>query len=380
MGLDPKDVDRIADLQRLPEHNQTMIRATLLQGILSMDKMDDDELRDFLMLVRASSAEQRASTLLRTMSQPLFTICADEIASSGMDVAVGVMPMRWFNGQSSPYLGNAMCLASTGSLDLIEIFCILFMARLKDPQYALIHMRAAVDTYLKTGSVKPAEFGLAEGLHDFSDYKGKNGVAVGMTTAAEQFLVAHELGHVSLGHLSRATLGAVPCTRPTGKPSLLSRIAWRAPAKECVTVQVIQPSHMDEYCADQWAFHTMLRAALLPDEKGREPLYCAGATIFLGLAMIIEAASRAAGMTIPDTHPSALNRLYLVQLATELHGFHENAYIARRVCEFIEEIGASYLGFEMPPMLSRDLNQVALKVFSEMSYNLDGATYITDFV
>jgi hypothetical protein len=364
VGRDHSQVDRILDMGRIPEEKRAAAHGVLLAAILNSSSIGNDELKAILTVARTIFSEQRATSLLRTISAPIYEKARKVPGALSGPLAMGVFPFRWFNGHSTTFEGVSMCLAATGSFDLIETFSTLFAARQKDPGYAVEKLREAIAVYVRSNEVESPKYGLGEGLVDFGN---AGGIHTLLTTAAEQFLISHELGHVALGHTASAPRGATP-TRAVG---LIGQTPNDA--------QVIKPEHLDEYCADVWALQAMLSLAKEPEHEEKIPIFCGGAAIFLGLAMLVEAASRAARIDTEDSHPPAINRLYLIELAFELFGHHEDAFVARRVREFVEEVGAKYPGFEMPPMLSRSLNQIAAQVFESFSLDLSNAPYITDF-
>ncbi|HBB86565.1 MAG TPA: hypothetical protein DC047_02995 [Blastocatellia bacterium] len=377
MNYDPDSVDRMIEMGRIPEQQRGMIHGMLLNGLIKSDSMSDSDLKALLVLVRMVFSEQRATGLLRTVSAPILRYARAANPAIDRPLSLGVFPLRWFNGQSTLFENTAMCLVATGAFDLIEIFSTLFDARRKDPTYAVQHMRKALDNYVRTGEVASAEYELASGLVDFGDVSR---IGVLLTTSAEEFLVSHELGHVALGHIDRASRGAMPLQAKPRPANWLDRLRGRTPVPE-QTITVIQPKHVEEHCADVWALKTVLDVAKSSTKEAEEKqaIACGGAAAFLGLALLTEAASRHAGSGMEDSHPPALTRLYIVEVAFELVGQHENAFVARRVREFVEEIGAGYRDFEMPPMLDRSLNKTAACVFEQLGFDLSKAPYITDF-
>jgi hypothetical protein len=364
IGRDPTQIDRILDMGRMPEEKRAETQGMLLAALLNSKSIANDELRAILTVARTIFSEQRATGLLRTICAPIYEEARRISAPLSRPLAIGIFPFRWFNGHSTAFEGTSLCLAATGSFDLIETFSTLFAARQKAPGYAVEKLREAIAVYVRTNEVESPKYGLGEGLVDWGNAAGIHTL---LTTAAEQFLISHELGHVALGHTTSAPRGAMPA-RAVGT-------LGQAPKD----VEVITPEHLDEHCADVWALRAMLAVSKQPEHEEKVPLFCGGPAVFLGLAMLVEAASRAAHIDTHDSHPPALNRLYIIELAFELFGHHEDAFVARRIREFVEEVGAGYPGFEMPPMLSRPLNQIAAQVFRSLRIDLSNAPYITDF-
>ena len=359
--LNPQDVDRVIDSARLPEEKRAEISAMMLQGLLNSDKMPDSELKALLLLVRLQFGEQRASGLVRTIASPLVNAAAAQGFNLSRPFAMGVFSLRWFNAQCDVFEGTPVLLLATGSFDLIEIFTTLLQAHIKKASdYATSNMRQALQQYVETGDVKKADYGLGQGVVEFS-----NLTYGAITTSAEQFIVGHEMAHVALGHLGASSRGAAPIAG--------------VQLQTTKSIEAVQPSHFDEYCADAWGFLLSIKAATLSKNENDLPIACAGATIFLGLAMLIEHISKLKNVRIANSHPPASTRLYLTELLLEITGNHEKAFVARRAREFVEEIGKAYAGFEMPPLLARDLNSIAVPVFEHIRIDLSGARYITEF-
>jgi hypothetical protein len=377
MGLEPDRVDRILDFGRIPEDQHGVIHGMILHAILNQKSIGDDELKALLFLVRTIFSEQRASVLLRKISSPILENARRTSPALRQPIALGVFPWRWFNGHSFLYENTSLCLVSTGSMDLVEVFTTLFMARQKDQKYAVENMRKAIKQYVRTGEVASAEYGLAKGLVDFGDY---GGIGTRLTTAAEQFLISHELAHVALGHINDLQRGGPPAQAKSSEAHGLSGLTnYSVNSSQAKAISVVQPKHSDEHCADVWGMMALLAVANQHNHEGEMALFCGGAAAFLGLLLLIEAASDAVGGDTKDSHPPALNRLYIVELAFELLKQHENAFLARRVREFVEEVGIVYSGFEMPPLLSRPLNGIAISVFEQLGIDLSEAPYITNF-
>lgn len=369
MGIEPGTVDIVLDLGRIPKEKHPEIHGMILSMLTNVDSMPQDELRTFLLMVRTIFSEQRASELIRTLTSPIFESARGDVPLLRRPLAMGVFPFAWFNGHSTLFEGSPICLLATGSFDLIEIFTTLFMANMKDPIYAVDNLREHIDHYVRASKVKKPEYGLGANLVDFGDYSG---VGTRLTTSAEQFLMSHELAHVALGHVDRSPRAALPILNPA---QVRDRTVRPIPS----AISVINPGHIDEHCADVWALTAMLKIMEDPKHKEEAPLLCGGAAVFLGIAMLVEAAAQQAGLPIPDSHPPAHSRLYIIELAFELLGQHENAFVARRVSEFVAEVGRAYDSFEMPPMLDRSQNKVAAEVFRLLGVDLSEAPYITDF-
>lgn len=369
-GFDVEKVDRIIEMERLPLDKRGIIHGMLLHALMNQNSMSDNDLKGILLMVVTIFSESRATGLVRTIASPLIEIAKGRDSVFNQPFSLGVFPMRWFNGAAVLFENSPICLVAQGCFDLIEVFVTLFLASRKNENYAVLNMRQALDHYVQTGNTRKPEHGLAEGLVDFGSTFGS-----ALITSAEQFLIGHELGHIALGHVRTASRAICPVAADQASTPGEVPNAAKAPVSN---VEVIKPEHFDEHCADIWGMSALLDS---PSKKSADelPIACAGASIFMGLALLIEAVALYKEQEIKDTHPPALERLYLIELALELTGNHENAFLARRFREFVEKVGASFPLFEMPPMLSRPLNKRAAAVFERLGFDLSNAPYITDF-
>jgi hypothetical protein len=110
-------------------------------------------------------------------------------------------------------------------------------------------------------------------------------IAIKLTSAVEDFAIAHEYGHVAMGHNQ---------TTPVTAQSLYGNIEVRRRGWE------------NEHSADMWAAEVLSNAAKQIGDHEVEVCF-AGMMIFLGVASLMELYSKWKG-TYCDTHPPALDR------------------------------------------------------------------------
>ncbi|MGU3663946.1 hypothetical protein ACLBX9_07145 [Methylobacterium sp. A49B] len=361
VGRSAKDVDKMIDFSKYPDDEKDLYISSLQQVLDNHEKVSDEDLALILQKFRSVFSEESSSLLLRLICKPFIEDPHNNLIGMKDNLAIGVFPFRWFNGQSTRIDNSAICLAATGAIDLIEIFCILFFTSQTDMKYALENMRRAIKFYVENEAVDPVRHDLAKGKYDFSK---KPRLDIPLTTAGEQFLLAHELGHAALGHIKSSKMHALPTLKNSGNG-----------AHDESNTFVISPSHYMEYAADMWALDAMLRVGKQAKNYELGPFYCAGASVFLGLALLIESAARSVGAEFDDSHPPALNRLYIIERGLELTGNHKDAFLARRVLEFIEKVGAGFDKFFMPPLMSGSLNSIALEVVENLKIDCSRAPY-----
>ncbi|MFZ2071027.1 MAG: hypothetical protein WAV32_05435 [Halobacteriota archaeon] len=164
-----------------------------------------------------------------------------------------------------------------------------------------------------------------------------------LTNAAEEFVIAHEYGHIVNRHIMQ-----------------------NGEIQNIITDErefdVLRKSKEQEFEADLWAIDALIRGVTY--EK-RDPdllaIACGGPIVFIGTALLIEEYQKLKGKYI-DTHPRASDRIYMIEAFYEIKKINEQGYIGRRFLELIGDCAKILLGRELTiPMLSRDLNRLLEK-------------------
>jgi hypothetical protein len=96
---------------------------------------------------------------------------------------------------------------------------------------------------------------------------------------------------------------------------------------------------------------------------------------------MIEAMAEQKRLPIRDSHPLAENRLYMIEIACEVLGLNDATGIGRKFHKIVREF-CVLLGVDerMPPTLSRDLNRIAIQIFSDLGIDFRHARFLTEFV
>jgi hypothetical protein len=201
-------------------------------------------------------------------------------------------------------------------------------------------------------------------------------------TSAEEFVIAHDYGHITNKHVAPTTgessglhfrINSLRIGQPrrqkspehASKGKLLTRlfggqsrnvtpIIATAAGK---SLEVIAKEKHQEYEADIWATHALVRRA---QKKGSDalPVACAGPVISLGLALLIEEYMKDKGLPLNDTHPPAADRLYMVDALYELLGVRDQAYVGRRFLELVGDYAQKMFHRQVAvPLLDRELNR-----------------------
>lgn len=268
----------------------------------------------------------------------------------------GVFPTDSYNAQCLVIDGQNIVLINTGCMEMAEAVAISFLSKATIQQKA-IEISAAIDNYVLHGqradSSKVNSHGVQFG----------NGLPAAVVNSFEEYMVAHELGHLALGHAKD------------------HRTRQQSP-RIGKSFNVIDKSEFQEFQADMWACHALIHSARNRHRTDSDiPLAIAGISMGLGIGLLVEASAKKHGIPLSEGHPPAHERLYMVQVGYELFGVHEEAYIGRRFHELLEEVVAiAYPDAKLPPLLARDLNQKLMPVLDRLGIDYSKASFICNFV
>lgn len=322
--------------------------ADLMQLVLSNlgEGGDPDALRAGVLMMRTIVEEHNVNHLANSLSVNL----ARDLARVGTAVPehfMGVYPTDWFYAHCIIYRGTPLLLLASGAFEMAEVAATLLLASQRDRDYAVEALYKVVREYAVSSKVaKPSS--LDRGLVHW-------GAVCRLVTAAEEFLVAHELGHLVLGHLT--DVPKKPAEGPTTTP-------------------------FGEFQADLWATTKLLRRTEAAGDDYATAIACSGPLIILATSHL-GASIRAAefGATDANGYPPASERLYMVQCLMEVLGVHRSTAVGHAFVELVESAGRRYVpGFEMPPYLSRELNQKLAPVLDSLGINYEDKEFISDFM
>src|SRR5262245_33044644 len=71
-GFDPNDVDRVIEMNRIPEEKRSLIHGMIMHALINSEKLSDNELKGILLIVTTIFSESRATGLLRTIAGPII--------------------------------------------------------------------------------------------------------------------------------------------------------------------------------------------------------------------------------------------------------------------------------------------------------------------
>jgi hypothetical protein len=152
---------------------------------------------------------------------------------------------------------------------------------------------------------------------EFDEDRQKFGVH--LLTAAEDFILAHEYGHLASGHVGNAV-------------AELALIGGRS-------IQVPDREWDEEYEADRWAAQALLSSPLDPASDEEQMVICSGALLFLSVAALVEAYHSKLGLRF-DTHPPAISRYTEIRKALANAGLNRHTRLGvtfRNFCAIVAE-------------------------------------------
>jgi len=381
-GLSESSVLPIADIQKLPPERIGM----LLGGLASVK--DSREKAALELMAKTLAEGTNTNKLLEQLTENL----RKDWSAIGLNVPnnaySGVFPTSSFNAQCTYRKNGYLILLDTGCFELIEAATYVLLST--EEQAVKTKTLASVLTkYLQQNALPDAGSMNLDGLSGPGSFQRLNTVYVSVTSA-EEFVIAHEYGHIANKHVAPAKDGSAELqfrvnhlklgrprlqknAEPVSKGSFFSRMFSREPGKEAATTEMAQSKSLDviakekhqEYEADVWATHALVRRAQQKKESSAIPIACAGPVISLGLALLIEEYFKDKGLASNDTHPPAASRLYMVDALYDILGVRDQAYVGRRFLELAGDCAKKMFNRQVEiPVLDRELNrslEVALK-------------------
>jgi len=204
------------------------------------------------------------------------------------DIFPGVFPTNDFNARAVAKVPG-LVLIDTACFELIEAGSWIYFSRDSiDSRNARI--QSIVGDVICTRRLPPKSALDHPSLRgpESSPYKS---LVTDVTTAAEEFVLAHEYAHFALGHYSQAT------------EKSRSRL---------------------ELDADRWAMESLLQeTTLLADRRDGLITQIAGAMMFFGLAHLVEAAQKSAGVFESSDYPAAMERFSVIRELLRRFGLEE---------------------------------------------------------
>ena len=307
-GLEPPTDDRsvrekLKELRHLatsaPEEADRRRATEVLQMISLLDRETDGAVSKRL----AESGERAQSYQLSDYLEAVKEKLASRGALLPADVYFNVFPTGEFNAVALPAQAGYLCLLNTGLLRLLSNIAraccypvhgngttvLLTRADHADRQGSatFISLAVAVRVILNYLSRRTHEHPLPAD-HNIEPWGGV--YATGIARAMKVFVLAHEMGHVALGHCAQGLLQTLPT--PVGELNVLSK------------------SHQQEFGADAWA-----QEMLGPTEGAEEsfvPLAAGGVcflTVHLMLLQVRDKLTTREANVVHASHPPSTDRI-----------------------------------------------------------------------
>ena len=351
-GYSEDELLPVIQKDKVPPEAHAALLAALLKAVAS----DDKEFVKAVVWMAHNTIVGRDNTNL--IIHGLATSLVQRLNQASVQAPTfyaGVFPTDSYNAQCCIVEGHNLVLLDTGCMEMAEAVVISFLSK-ELTETKVSEISSAVERYVSAGLRANSLLSETTGV-DFG-----SGIVPMLVNAFEEFMIAHEIGHLTLGHIESAQLR---CQFPRIGESL----------------NVVNKSQLQEFQADMWACDALIEGARKRKRSEADvAIAVGGVTLGLGVALLVEAAATKQGLSIGGSHPPAFERLYMMEVAYELFGAHEDAYIARRFRELLEEVVKEcYPETELPPMLARNLNRKLVEVLDSLNIDYSHAPYIRDF-
>lgn len=246
---------------------------------------------------------------------------------------VAVYPTNSCNAQARIHNGENLILLDTGIIEISEAFATIILSK-EDDNVKVQDIINVIDNYVNERFISNGCSVSSKGINFGS------GVASATTTAIEEFIVAHELSHLILGHIQ------------------LGRNKSYKPSEFKSTIDLASKSIDEEFDADIMACKLLINRALKSkDSETKMLLTLGGAAISICIVLLVEACMKKNGIQIQDSHPPASERLYMLGVVFELFGQHHLTGMSQKSMDLTRFCLESYYKLtEMPPMLCKEHN------------------------
>ena len=270
-----------------------------------------------------------ANDFLSWMTSQLLTELREIGTEIPEDLFVGNFPMKSFNAQARRAGKGFLVLIESGIFDLLERLPNIIFRETPDSERRRDFAKAIIDfcKYGQTPSIESVDHPSLQGEGAGS----VNRLISQLITAAEEFIISHEVAHCVLGHLQDGTKSAFPIK---GTES---------------SVEIISKSEFQEHQADLWAAEKLyLRSRRLGDPESAALLAHGGAIFALGLGGIIESYRMKFGELKETGHPRAAKRIYMIDRFFYLRCKEESSgELGQLILNWINDAAIEILGSEL---------------------------------
>jgi hypothetical protein len=271
--------------------------------------------KDLVKTVERASVSN-TNVLLAEINRRLIVRVADHKILAAKDVYAGVFPTNTFNAHVVQRADQPLVLVNTGAFELLEGAIVPFS--LLKPGSA--RQQARVLARFVRQYCEERALPQGDQFEDFHSDEERSKFAVDLLTAAEDFVLAHEYGHLANGHVGNA----------------VADLTFRDDGR---SIQVPSRQVNEEYEADRWAAHALLSSALNTPGDEEWLVICSGPLLFLSVAALVEGYHAKLGLN-QDTHPPAITRYTEIRTALAKAGFNRHTHLGasfRDFCAIVAE-------------------------------------------
>jgi hypothetical protein len=263
---------------------------------------------DFVKSV-AQASKSNTNVLLAEINRRLVRRFSEHGVVADKDVYAGVFPTNTFNAHVVHRGAQPLILVNTGAFELLEGAVVPFSLLKPDSARQQARVFARFVRQYCEQRVLPT----ADQYEDFQFDEDRHKFRVYILTAAEDFVLAHEYGHLASGHVGHAVADL---------PFASGRL-----------IQVPARQWDEEYEADRWAVHALLTSATDQTSNEERLIICSGPLLFLCVAALVEGYHAKLGLQ-SDTHPPARSRFTEIREALAKAGFNRCAHLGAAFRDF----------------------------------------------
>ena len=256
--------------------------------------------------------------------EQLSTHLTDRLVQAGLAVPAnsfaGVYPTNSFNAHVVKRAGVNVILVNSGTFELVGPIAALLCSL--QPGNARAHARKAAS--LLRAYCEARQLPGSDDLQDLRPSGDQMTAAVALSTSIEEFIVAHEYGHLANGDVGD---DVTELSTPSGH-----------------AISVAVKTKDQEFAADLWAAHAVTQGSWANAGEEECILKCSGPLMFLSMAGLIEAWFESKGHR-SDTHPPAGDRYIELITAFAKAGMYRYTELAITFDQFCwlvaEELGVA---------------------------------------
>jgi hypothetical protein len=288
----------------------------------------------------------------------------------------GVFPTNTFNAQSVQRANGFLVLLDTGCFELIEAAVGVLLSKWEQEKKVEV-LSSFIQTYCEHQTLPELHLLKPPGLGGPGEADASMlGLMYPLVTSTEEFVIAHEYGHVVNGHLDSANHRNLNVSLPTKT----GKTQQETPHETEPVVELINKSFEQEFEADLWATDSLLsRGRAKAADEYFMAIICGGPIICLGIALLIEEWIKR-HQTPSDTHPPASDRIYMIQSLYEIRELTENGYLGRRFLELVGDCAIKIFGEPVSvPMFSPELNKTLEQALDKVGVIYTKPEWMTAF-